>query len=225
MDSRCMSMRFPVLDRIKMSAALPHPVPPLSYTESKTYDAGVFPVLNNFKSHRPTDRQLPSSPPLFDRFYRHLGPILRFGMDFVRPRFLSPRNISLRFIEKKRKDHSTICRTIPRPVLLSSREIGYWAEFGRDIGIGKRYLSLKNTCIVRWKRTNRAFHSWWLRFFDFSFVPVSRNFPRSAEKFARISRQRKTRRPSSSSSKNTSIAHWKETGTSNFHRDNVLVLQ
>lgn len=66
MDSRCMSMRFPVLDRIKMSAALPHPVPPLSYTESKTYDAGVFPVLNNFKSHRPTDsypRLRPLLPP------------------------------------------------------------------------------------------------------------------------------------------------------------------
>lgn len=58
MDSRCMSMRFPVLDRIKMSAALPHPAFPLFLIPSQkrtTRDAGVFPVLNNFKSHRPTD--------------------------------------------------------------------------------------------------------------------------------------------------------------------------
>lgn len=56
MDRRCMSTRFPKLDRIKMSAASPHPGWPLSSAESKTYDAGlgrqgVFrSVLNNFKS-------------------------------------------------------------------------------------------------------------------------------------------------------------------------------
>lgn len=56
MDSCCMSMRFPVLDRIKMSAALPHPVPPgsLSYTTSQKHttrdpeDArGVFPFARS----------------------------------------------------------------------------------------------------------------------------------------------------------------------------------
>lgn len=59
MDSRSMSMRFPVLDRIKMSAALPHPVPsssllliPSQKRTTRDPDAGVFPVLNNFKSDR-----------------------------------------------------------------------------------------------------------------------------------------------------------------------------
>lgn len=154
MDSRCMSMRFPVLDRIKMSAALPHPVPPLSYTESKTYDAGVFPVLNNFKSHRPTDsyprlhRSSTAFTAISDQFSG--SGWISWDLDFS-PREIYPYDSSRR--------NGKIIRRSAEPFLDQFCSRLEKLAIGPNSG-EKRYLSLKNTCIVRWKRTNRAFHSW-----------------------------------------------------------------
>lgn len=138
MDSRCMSMRFPVLDRIKMSAALPHPAFPLFLIPSQkrtTRDAGVFPVLNNFKSHRPTDS--------YPRLHRSSTAFTTISTNSqIRDGF---RETSISLLEKyiptihreeTERSFDDLQNHSSTSFAFVSRNC-HWAEFGRDIGIGK----------------------------------------------------------------------------------------
>lgn len=130
MDSRSMSMRFPVLDRIKMSAALPHPVPPSPSFLYRVKNAGpgrrgVSPfwiILN------PTDRPIAtlsnsSSTTTFAAISTR--PIPGSRMNFREIPSSPPRNTPYNSL--RRNDHSTIRTIAPffdrTKVFLSSREI------------------------------------------------------------------------------------------------------
>lgn len=85
-----------------------------------TRTQGCFPVLNNFKSHRPTD-----SYPLHHHFCRHLRPIPGSRMNFREIPSSPLRNTPYNSL--RRNDHSTIRTIAPffdrTKVFLSSREI------------------------------------------------------------------------------------------------------
>lgn len=207
MDSRSMSMRFPVLDRIKMSAALPHPVPPSPSFLYRVKNAGpgrrgVSPfwiILN------PTDRPIAtlSNSSSTTTFAAISDQFPDPGWIFVR--FLPPPWEILPTIHwEKRSFNDPHYSPILRPnesfpfVSRNCRSppvIGYTENFARYRVRG----SFLEKCLHSWPGKNRAepFNglSLQLLLFDLGFVSVLRIFSAIGwipRKF--LSREKKERR-------------------------------
>lgn len=211
MDSRSMSMRFPVLDRIKMSAALPHPVPPSPSFLYRVKNAGpgrrgVSPfwiILN------PTDRPIAtlsnsSSTTTFAAISTRPIPGSRMNFREIPSSPPPPEKYSLQFIEEKRSFNDPHYSPILRPnesfpfVSRNCRSppvIGYTENFARYRVRG----SFLEKCLHSWPGKNRAepFNglSLQLLLFDLGFVSVLRIFSAIGwipRKF--LSREKKERR-------------------------------
>lgn len=143
-----------------------------------TRTQGCFPVLNNFKSHRPTD-----SYPLHHHFCRHLRPIPGSRMNFreIPSSPPPPEKYSLQFIEEKRSFNDPHYSPILRPnesfpfVSRNCRSppvIGYTENFARYRVRG----SFLEKCLHSWPGKKRAepFNglSLQLLLFDLGFVSV-----------------------------------------------------
>lgn len=169
-----------------------------------TRTQGCFPVLNNFKSHRPTD-SYPLQLLFHHHFCRHLHSTnSRIQDEFSWDSFLPLEKYSLQFIEEKRSFNDPHYSPILRPnesfpfVSRNCRSppvIGYTENFARYRVRG----SFLEKCLHSWPGKNRAepFNglSLQLLLFDLGFVSVLRIFSAIGwipRKF--LSREKKERR-------------------------------